>query len=529
MRNQSSTGAACDRAEGFLAAALLAVALLGACATAPPPPREEMVEEALPATTEIPEAFAAEVVDSGEVDDGWIASFGDAKLEALVDEAIENNLDLKVAAAQVARAGGLARVAGAALKPTVSLGGDIAEVGGDDSVSGTSYSAGVVVSWEADVWGRVRAGAAVGTEALAASVADYEYARQSLAAGTAKSWFLATESRMQLELAEETVDIFRETLEIVEAKHEVGQVSMQDVHLAHADLASAEEALRQARSANEQAVRSLEVLLGRYPAADLETASQLVPVPPPIPVGLPSQILERRPDLIAAERRVASAFFQREEARLARLPRFTLTAGAGGSDALSEAIGSLGAGLVAPLFSGGALKGQLEAATADQQAAIAAYGQAVLRAFEEVETSLSNERLFEERQRYFRTVVEENRKAWELAKVQYEVGKIDLLSVLQMQARWLGARISQIRIANERLSLRVNLHLALGGSFEKVEPRTPTTSRPRCASWASAVPGEATAYCCVAWTKSAWSRGRRTHDPEPAIMSVNRLRSRCHA
>jgi outer membrane protein TolC len=245
---------------------------------------------------------------------------------------------------------------------------------------------------------------------------------------------------------------------------------MQDVHLARADLAAVEEALRQARSANEQALRSLEVLLGRYPSADLATPRELVPVPPPIPVGLPSGIVERRPDLIAAERRVAAAFFQEEEARLARLPRFTLTAGVGGSNALSSAIGSLGAGLFAPLFTGGALAGQLESASADQEAAIAAYGQMALRAFQEVETSLSNERLFEQRQGYLETVVEENRKAWELAKVQYEVGRVDLLSVLQMQARWLGGRISLIRIQNERLSLRVNLHLALGGSFEVAAP-----------------------------------------------------------
>lgn len=439
------------------------------CATAPAPETPEILEEALPESTEIPEEWSAEAEDTGYVDDGWIASFGDARLEALVDEALANNLDLRLAAAEVERAAGLARVAGAALKPTVSFAGDIAETGGDSRVSGTSYSAGVAVSWEADVWGRVRAGAAAGEEALAASVADYEYARQSLAAATAKSWFLATESQMQLDLAAETVEIFRELLELVETKERVGRISMQDVHLARADLASAEEALRQARSAMEQAVRSLEVLLGRYPSAEVQTPRALVPVPPPIPVGLPSEILERRPDLVAAERRVAAAFYQREEARLTRLPRFTLNAGVGGSDALSNAIGSLGAGLFAPLFTGGALAGQLEAASADQEAAIASYGRAVLQAFQEVETSLSNDRLFAERQHYLETVVAENERAYELAKLQYDVGRVDLLSVLQMQARWLGARISLIRIQNERLSQRVNLHLELGGSFEQAE------------------------------------------------------------
>ena len=174
-----------------LGCALLAL-FLSSCATAPAPSTPEVVEGALPETTRIPEQWSAEAEDSGYVDDGWIAGFNDPQLEALVEEALANNPNLKIAAAQVDRAAGLARVAGAALKPTVSLAGDIAETGGDSSASGTTYSAGIAVSWEADVWGRVRAGASVGEEALAATVADYAFARQSLAAATAKSWFLGT-------------------------------------------------------------------------------------------------------------------------------------------------------------------------------------------------------------------------------------------------------------------------------------------------------------------------------------------------
>lgn len=451
----------------FGSCCFLAVALLGGCSVAPPPTTEDVVAEALPETTRIPEQFAAAAVeDSGEVDDGWIRSFGDPQLEALVAEALENNLNLRVSAAQLDRAAGLARLAGAGLKPTVSLAADVAEVGGDDLVSGSSASAGLAVSWEADVWGRVRAEKAVGEESLAASVADFEFARQSLAAATARSWFLATEFRMQVAQAETTAEIYRETLRLVEVKYDVGRVSMQEVHLARADLASAEEALRQARSGHEQALRSLEVLLGRYPAADIATAPELVPVPPPIPVGIPSAILERRPDLRAAERRVAAAFYQSEEARLAKLPRFTLNAGVGGSDALSGAISSLAAGLFAPLYSGGALAAQVETANADQQAAIAAYGQAVLTAFEEVEAALTNEKLYAERQGFLESVVEENGKALELTRVRFDVGQTDLLSVLQIQARVVAAEIALIRIQNERLAQRVNLHLALGGSFE---------------------------------------------------------------
>jgi NodT family efflux transporter outer membrane factor (OMF) lipoprotein len=453
--------------RGLVLAYSLVALLVSGCAVKEAPTADAVVEKALPDTTEVPGQWSAEALDTGKVDDGWIKSFNDSRLDALVAEAMENNPNLTISAAQVERAAALARVAGAALKPTVALAGDIAETGSTtDRVEGTTYGVGLTVSWEADVWGRVRAGTAAAKESLKATEADYEYARQSLAAATAKSWFLATESMLQVELAQEIVRVYNESVDIAEARHEVGRVSMKDVHLARADLASAEEALRQARTAHEQALRSLEVLLGRYPSADLETGEQLVAVPPPIPVGLPSDIIARRPDLIAAERRVASAFYLAEEARLARLPRFSLTGTAGSSD-LASAIASLGAGMVAPLYAGGALEAQLEAATADQKAVVAAYAQILLRAFQEVETSLANEKLLKEREGFPRAVVEENAQALRLSKAEYEVGKTDMLSVLLTQARWVAARVSLLRIQDERLLERVNLHLALGGSFEQ--------------------------------------------------------------
>lgn len=449
---------------------VVCVAVLAGCATKlkEPPPQPEIVEDALPETTEIPAEWSAPAEDTGEVDDGWLASFDDPRLDALVAEALDHqNPNMRLLSSQVDRAVAQARLAGAALKPTVSLGADLSGASGDTQVSGGSAGVGVTASWEWDVWGRVRAGASAAEENLRATVADFEFARQSLAANVAKTWYLSTELAMQTELAQETVEILSRLVELVEKKHEVGQVSMQDVHLVRADLASAEDALRQAQSGRQQARRALELLLGRYPSAEIETAGDLVPVPPPVPTGLPSTLLERRPDLIAAERRVAAAFLLTEQARLAKLPRFTLTAGVGGSNDLGDVIADLGAGLFAPLFTGGALEAQLDSATADQEAAIAAYGTAALRAFEEVETALENGRLFAERQTFLEAAELDNRRAYELAEVQYEVGKIDLLSVLQMQSRWVGAQIGVIRIRNERLAQRINLHLALGGSFEE--------------------------------------------------------------
>jgi multidrug efflux system outer membrane protein len=251
----------------------------------------------------------------------------------------------------------------------------------------------------------------------------------------------------------------------VTTKERVGQVTMQGVYLTGADLSAAEESVQQATAARDSILRGLEVLLGRYPGADIETASEQLPLPPAIPVGVPSDLISRRPDLQAAEARVRAAFFLTEEARLAKLPSFDLSVSAGYTS-LADFIGSLSAGIIAPLYTGGALEGQLEIATADQMAAIAVYGQAVLTAFLEVENALANERIFTRRLALLEEIVDDNQRAYQLAVKQYEVGRIEVLNVLQIQARVLAARSALIRIQNERLATRIDLHLALGGSFE---------------------------------------------------------------
>ncbi len=428
------------------------------------PTSDTVLDEALP-ETEIAAEWLSPIGDTGEVDDDWLKTFNDPQLEDLVAEALDvQNPNLRVLAAQVDRAEAAAALAGAALKPSVGLAAGLSENVSDSGPESTSSGASVIMSWEADVWGRVQAGASAADENLRATVADFEFARQSLVARVAHAWYLAIELQGQESLAHEIVGIRSELLGVVEIREELGAVSAQDVFLARSDLSSAEAVLRLTIGGQREARRALEILLGRYPGGQIELATGLVPVPPAISSGLPSELLERRPDLQAAERRVAREFFLTEEARLASLPRFSLTAGAG----LGDAITSLGAGIVGPLYTGGAIEAQLAGATASQQAAIAAYGAAALNAFEEVETALTNERLLAEREQFLKEVVSNEFEAYKIETIRYEEGGTDLLSVSQIQSRWVAARILLLRIENERLAQRINLHLALGGSFESV-------------------------------------------------------------
>lgn len=442
--------------------------LLAGCAAAlqEPPKSQEVLQDALPETTVVSAAWAAPSDDSGAVDDGWLADFNDPQLNALVTEAISaQNPNMRILSAQVDRAEASTRLAAAAKKPMVGVGANLSGTGGSAAVEQSVAQGGFGATWEADVWGRIQAGVNAADENLRATVADFEFGRLSLAANVSKAWYLATELSLQVALAEEVVVILEKTLELVEKKQKTGQVSMQDVYLARGSLASTRDALEAARGGQKQAKRALEILLGRYPTGEIETASELVPVPPPIPVGLPADLLERRPDLIAAERRVAAAFNLSEQARLARLPRFSLNLAGGASSALESAIASLGAGAVAPLYTGGALEAQVDIANADQQVAIGAYGAAVLSAFEEVEAALTNSDLLERRESFIQEAVTNNYEAYKLAGVQYNVGQIELLNLLQYQSGWIGTRVNLLDVQNMRLAERINLHLALGGSF----------------------------------------------------------------
>ncbi len=453
---------------------LFLVGGLAGCVT----PSQEQVEREVgeAAQQQVPEMPAERKADAEpEVDlAGWIETFDDAALTALVIEAQENNRDLAAAAANVDRAWALALQAGAALTPDVNIAAGAARTGGIDSSRPTvsNLSLGAQVSWEADLWGRLRSGQRSAVASAQAVEADYRAAQDSLAAATSKAYFSAIEANIQTDIARETVGILEETLRIVTVKHENGMASAQDVSLARSDLAAARERLTTLEGSFRDAVRGLEALLGRYPGADLEVRETLPAVPPPPPAGLPSELLERRPDIVAAERRVAAAFNATSQARAARLPTISLTGNVGGaSNSLSNLLSSenvtwtAGTNLLAPIFDGGRLRESVRIATAEQERALAAYGQAAINAFSELETNLDQGVVVQQRIVDLEEAAKEAENAFRIARLRYDEGEEDLLNVLTIQQRVISAR-STLSIA-ERLLLeqRVNLSLALGGSW----------------------------------------------------------------
>ncbi len=439
---------------------------------------------------------------------GWVEDFGDAQLTEAVKIALAHNYDLKQAEMNIAIARGHLKKAKAELFPVLNLSGfarrsgslDSSDGGGGFNFSGgsgfsnnnssgnggsTSYDLTLDASWEADVWGRVRAGKKAALYEYYAAENDYEAARQSLAAQTARAYLLSIETDKQLALARSFENNLRETLDVTQAFYDEGLISLQDVHLVKADLARARESIRNAESAHLSALRGLEVLMGRYPAAKAAHGATFPALPDPVPAGLPAGLLERRPDLIAAERRVNAAFERKKQAVTAKLPKISLTGMFGGSsDALrnltdpANVLWSLAGNLLFPIFNAGSLQADVDIRTAEQEAAGAAYNQAALHAFSDVETALSNERLFRERAKDLDEAYENAQKAEAIANANFKAGETDLLDLLQIKRNTIAVEIDRIRGQRELLEQRVNLHLSLGGTILRAESQAQTEPLP---------------------------------------------------
>jgi outer membrane protein, multidrug efflux system len=283
---------------------------------------------------------------------------------------------------------------------------------------------------------------------------------------------------LQRQISEEMVASARELLSLAEQRQNIGVGSEQEVAVARANLSTFVDTATQNQLAHQQALRALEVLLGRYPSAELRARAELTKMPGPVPAGMPLEMLERRPDLIAAERRVAAAFNRVGEAKAAMLPRITLNASGGliSSDVLqlkpdfeNPTFGA-GARLVAPIYQGGALKAQVLIRTSEQKQAVAEYGRMALRALSDVESTLATSQTLADRLPVLERGLTDNQRALTLIQEAYRVGRVDLRSVQQQQLDVHTARLVLLRVQSEQLTQRVNLHLALGGGWSLPPP-----------------------------------------------------------
>jgi multidrug efflux system outer membrane protein len=412
--------------------------------------------------------------------DAWVKDLNAPGLGALVDEAVARNHDLKAAAARMRSARARAVMEGAQRWPQVA---GTSNAGSSTSPmamlreSRDTYDLGLNLRWEIDLWGRLRNLQRAAEDAYAATESDYYAARLSLAANTAKSWFNAVEAEQQLRLANETLVSFEQNLGIVESSFDRGigddgRDAALDVRLARANVATARARVADTGGNRDAAARSLEVLLGRYPAESIPVSNLLPTLKKSVPTGLPSDLLLRRPDILSQEQRLAASGQRLVASKKAFLPTLSLT-GSGGlqTESLRRLLSaeslatSIAAGLAQPLFEGGRLKAGVDEAKANQEEALENFTQTALVAFREVETTLAAERYLESQEAALKVAAAESVEAEKLAEKQYERGLVEIVTVLEAQRRSFDARSSLIAVSNQRLQNRVDLYLALGGGF----------------------------------------------------------------
>nr|WP_070961425.1 efflux transporter outer membrane subunit [Hyphomonas sp. Mor2] len=465
------------------------VLALSACSTVPSLPSvggDPFV--VFPVAPDAPETWAISGV-AGEVPEAnWLAQFNDDTLNDLVNEALAANPSIRSQFYAVEATRAQARSTYGRTLPNVSAS---ASAGGtsnyiavtDSRTDNSTFGIGADLSWEFDLWGRLRASIDAAEADLIASEADLASARLALAAQTASAWFDLNEALAQERVAVQTYEARTRALELTERRFSRGLATALDVRTARTTQASAEASIAGRRQASGNASRRLEILLGRYPSSELDALAELPSLEPISAAASPVLLLSRRPDIAAAEARVAAAGLRAEQARLAMLPALRLTGSVSTTetdlaDALdpSRVAARLIASLTAPIFNGGALDADRDAAVARARAAVETYAATTLTAWREVEDALAADSLLAQQENAQVRALEEARLAEELATRQYTNGLVSIFNLIDSQTRRLNAESNVIAARSARASNRVSFHLALGGGLPVAEPAAPTSA-----------------------------------------------------
>jgi NodT family efflux transporter outer membrane factor (OMF) lipoprotein len=433
-------------------------------------------------------------VPSDHLDRGdWWTLLGDPRLNALAERVKVDNQTIARAEAAYRQARALVREQRASLFPSIDLSGSGSKSGGGGTKTTTSaggatragdtqrYQVGIGASWEPDVWGRIRAGISGAKAGAQASAADLAAAQLSAQGELATSYLGMRRADTEVALVTTTVEGYQRSLQITQNRYNAGIAPKSDVLQAQSQLANAQstlEGLVQTRATFENAIA---VLVGE-PASSFRLAADASwkPVVPEIPVGVPSTLLERRPDVAAAERRVAAANTDIGVARAAFFPTFSLSANGnstasklGDLFATSANTWSLGLSAAQTLFDAGARKARVEQSRAAYDATAADYRQTALQAFEDVENQLTTARTLERQYALQLTASQAADQTEQMLLNQYLAGQVAYTDVVAAQASALSARRALVTTAVSRQTTAVALVQALGGGWTGLDANSP--------------------------------------------------------
>ena len=465
----------------------LAALLLGGCMVGP-----EYTKPSAPMTPAYKEADGWKPAEpSDNLPRGqWWTILGDPELQALEEQVAEANQNLKIAEARLREARAMVRFNRAALFPTISTSFGASSIRdsanrpfvppGVNTGSGGDLLFSLDLSYEIDLWGRVRRTVAAARQEAQATAADLETARLSLQAELAMDYFALRAADAQKQLLDETVKAFEAALRLTTNRFEGGAAPKSDVAQAQTQLDTTRAQATDVTVQRAQLEHAIATLIGKPPAAFSLPSRPLDTRPPDIPVGLPSQLLERRPDIAAAERRVAEANEQIGIAKAAYYPTVMLNASVGfeGSSFgnllnASSLLWAVGASITQTIFDGGRRRATSDTARAAYDATVAAYRQTTLTAFQQVEDNLAALRILEQEAQQQRRAVESAQQSLQLFTNRYRGGVDNYLQVITAQTATLANQRTEIDILGRRMAASVLLVKALGGGWDVAELSTP--------------------------------------------------------
>lgn len=456
----------------ILAAA--AVALLAGCMAGP-----DYVRPAAPESAAYKEALGWKVAEPADAAPRgpWWEAFADPELDALARQVEPGNPTVAVAAARLRQAQAATDATRAQLWPFVN--GNAAAVrtsragAADGQGVSNSYNAALALDWEIDLWGKIRRGVESGDASAQASAADLAAATLSLQALLAQDYFLLRVQDAEIALLKDTVAAYERSLALTKNQYAAGTVARGDVVQAEAQLAATKAQLLDAGVARAQLEHAIAVLVGKPPSGLSIGAKPLAAVFPRTPVGVPSALLERRPDVAAAERRMAAANAQVGVAQAAFFPSLTLGA-AGGvqSSVIGDLLSlparywSIGPALAQAIFDAGLRQAQKAQAIAVWDASVASYRATVLAGFQDVEDNLAALAILEREAAVQAEAVKAAREAVAIATNQYKAGTANYLAVVVLQTAALNSERSALGIVARRFTASVGLVKALGGGWD---------------------------------------------------------------
>jgi NodT family efflux transporter outer membrane factor (OMF) lipoprotein len=407
----------------------------------------------------------------------WWETFNDPLLNELVEQVSISNQNLARFAAQFRQARALVQAARAGYLPTVSGGASVARGQSSANAVGsnqpsTSYSLSLGAVWEADLWGRVRRTVESNEAGAQASAADLEALRLSVQAQLAQDYFQLRALDAQKQLFDDTITAYQRSLTLTQNQYAAGVAAKADVIQAQTQLKTTQAQAVDVGVLRAQLEHAIALLIGKSASTFSLAAAPLTASPPAIPVGVPSGLLERRPDIAAAERRMAAANAQIGVAEAAYYPSLTLSVSGGfQSSSFSNWLTapsrfwSLGPALAQTLFDGGLRRAQTDQAIAAYDANVAVYRQTVLTGFQEVEDNLAALRILEAEAAIQDEAVQYSRQSVALTINQYKAGIVSYLNVVTVQATALANERTAVDVLNRRLAASVQLISALGGGW----------------------------------------------------------------